>query len=168
MANVTLHEWAQNVRRAFLGQAPREEPALSDLQRPLVLCADDDESVRVLCASTLARAGYSVDMATNGREALEKIEQNDYAAVLLDLSMPYIHGSTVLSVIGKTKPELLRRTAVITGAPDAAIDPLYGTVGAVLRKPLTLDSITTIVRHCAESSASPAAPEGEGSTVRLR
>ena len=120
-----------------------------------------------LCASSLARAGYAVDTASNGREALEKIDQNNYAAVLLDLGMPYIHGATVLSMIGKTKPQMLRRTAVITGAPDAAIDPLYGTVGAVLRKPLTLDSLTTIVRHCAEDDA-PAAMEGDGSTVRMR
>lgn len=162
--NVTLHEWAQSVRRAFLG---RDEPAAADVERPLVLCADDDESVRALCASTLARAGYAVDTASNGREALEKIDQNDYAAVLLDLGMPYIHGATVLSVIGKTKPAMLRRTAVITGAPDAAIDPLYGTVGAVLRKPLSLDSIATIVRHCADDDSAPA-PEGDGSTVRLR
>jgi DNA-binding NtrC family response regulator len=167
VANVTLHEWAQSVRRAFLGS--EQEPPVAELERPLVLCADDDESVRVLCASTLGRAGYSVDTATNGREALEKIDQNDYAAVLLDLSMPYIHGTTVLSVIGKTKPELLKRTAIITGAPDAAIDPLYGTVGAVLRKPLSLDSIATIVRHCVESHSPIGAPEGgDGSTVRLR
>lgn len=165
MANVTLHEWAQSVRRAFLG--PEQEPAPTDVERPLVLCADDDDSVRALCASTLARAGYSVDTASNGREALEKIDQNDYAAVLLDLGMPFVHGATVLSVIGKRKPEMLRRTAVITGAPDAAIDPLYGTVGAVLRKPLSLDSVATIVRHCAENDALPAT-EGDGSTVRLR
>ncbi|HWS70840.1 MAG TPA: hypothetical protein VN605_01940 [Thermoanaerobaculia bacterium] len=62
---------------------------------------------------------------------------------------------------------MLRRTAIITGAPDAAIDPLYGTVGAVLRKPLSLDAIATIVRHCAEADA-PAAAEGDGSTVRMR
>jgi CheY-like chemotaxis protein len=166
VANVTLHEWAQNVRRAFLGRDPEVAP-VDEVERPLVLCADDDEAVRVLCASTLGRAGYSVDTATNGREALEKIDQNDYAAVLLDLGMPYIHGTTVISVIAKTKPALLRRTAVITGAPDAAIDPLYGTVGAVLRKPLSLDSLATIVRHCVDSDA-PAAVEGDGSTVRLR
>ena len=163
--NATLHEWAQNVRRAFLG--PEAEAPAAGLERPLVLCADDDDDVRALCASSLARAGYAVDTASNGREALEKIDQNDYAAVLLDLGMPFIHGATVLSVIGKTKPEILRRTAVITGAPDGAIDPLYGTVGAVLRKPLTLDSITTIVRHCVESHA-PAPVESDGSTVRLR
>jgi DNA-binding NtrC family response regulator len=163
--NATIHEWAQSVRRAFLGRD--DEPAAADVERPLVLCADDDDSVRALCASTLARAGYSVDTASNGREALEKIDKNDYAAVLLDLGMPYIHGATVLSVIGKTKPAMLRRTAVITGAPDAAIDPLYGTVGAVLRKPLSLESIATVVRHCAEDDSVPA-PEGDGSTVRLR
>lgn len=165
MNHVTLHEWAQNVRRAFRGS--NREEGTTEAERPMVLCVDDDDSVRALCASTLARAGYAVDTASNGREALEKIDQNDYAAVLLDLSMPFVHGSTVLSVIGKTKPEMLRRTAVITGAPDAAIDPLYGKVGAVLRKPLSLDSVATIVRHCVSEDSQPA-PEGDGSTVRLR
>jgi DNA-binding NtrC family response regulator len=115
------------------------------LARRKVLVADDDENVRALCATALLRAGYEVEAATNGREALGKLDVYDYHAVLLDLGMPFVHGSTLLSIIGQTKPALLRRVLVMTGAPDGAVDPLIGVVGAILRKPLTLESVTRVV-----------------------
>src|SRR6266852_1881409 len=50
------------------------------------------------------REGYVVDCASDGREALASIEANDYHAILLDLGMPYVHGSTLLSIVQQTKP----------------------------------------------------------------
>src|SRR2546423_15123393 len=76
---------------------------------PRILVADDDESVRALCVSALMRSGYAIDAATNGREALEQIENNDYDAILLDLTLPYVHGSTVAPLLGQKKPEMLQR-----------------------------------------------------------
>jgi DNA-binding NtrC family response regulator len=115
------------------------------LTKRRVLVADDDDCVRTLCVTTLRREGYHVDSASNGREALAKIDLNDYHAVLLDLGMPYVHGATLLSIITQTKPQTLRRVLVMTGAPDAAVDPLIGVVGAILRKPLTIETLTNVV-----------------------
>jgi DNA-binding NtrC family response regulator len=115
------------------------------LTKRRVLIADDDENIRALCVSALIRNGYEVEAASNGREALGKIDTHDYHAVLLDLGMPYVHGSTLLSIIGQTKPALLRRVLVMTGAPDGAVDPLIGVVGAILRKPLTIDDVMRVV-----------------------
>ena len=115
------------------------------LERRRVLIADDDPDVRVLCTTALSRAGYEVEAAADGRDALLKVEHNTYHAVLLDLSMPYVHGATLLSILGQTKPEMLRRVLVITGATEAAIDPIIGVVGAVLRKPLSVDTLIQVV-----------------------
>ena len=115
------------------------------LAKRRVLIADDDEHVRALCVSALMRNGYEVEAASNGREALGKIDTHDYHAVLLDLGMPYVHGATLLSIIGQTKPSMLRRVLVMTGAPDGAVDPLIGVVGAILRKPLTIDDVMRVV-----------------------
>jgi DNA-binding NtrC family response regulator len=115
------------------------------LARRRVLIADDDEDVRSLCTTALSRAGYDVEAAADGRDALAKVEHNDYHAVLLDLSMPYVHGATLLSILGQTKPEMLRRVLVITGATDATVDPMIGVVGAILRKPLSIETVTRVV-----------------------
>ncbi len=124
---------------------------------PRVLCADDDEAVRTLCAAALSRSGFEVDMADNGRDVIDQLEKRDYAAVLLDLGLPHIHGATVLSMIRRSKPDLLRRVVVITGASDAA---LTGTedVHVVLKKPLAAGRLLQAVHDCC----------GFDETVRLR
>lgn len=131
-----------------------------------VLIADDDESVRALCASVLMRSGFAVDAATDGRDALQKIEENDYSAVLLDLGMPFLHGATVASMVLQKKPEMMRRLIVITGAADVAIDPLFANAGAILHKPLTVDSLRAVVESCATATPVPDLNLGD-ETLRL-
>jgi two-component system nitrogen regulation response regulator GlnG len=121
------------------------------LARRRVLIADDDDAVRALCTEALRRAGYGVETAADGRDALAKLELHDYHALLLDLSMPYVHGATLLSILGQTRPEMLRRVLVITGASEAAIDPMIGIVGAVLRKPLSVETLIHAVDQAGPS-----------------
>lgn len=115
------------------------------LMKRRVLVADDDDCVRTLCVTALRREGYHVESAADGRAALAQLDRNDYHAVVLDLGMPHIHGATVLSVLTQTKPEMLRRVAVLTGAPEGAIAPLIGSVGAILRKPVDLEVLMRVV-----------------------
>ncbi len=135
-----LNHFASRVLRAFQG---RESPYV-----PRVLCADDDPSVRQLCAVALKKAGYETDEASNGREVLEKIKSGTYAAILLDLSMPYVHGTTLLAMLDREHPDILKRVIVLTGAPDAVIDGLGKPVSAVLRKPVRLDLLLSTVSDC--------------------
>jgi DNA-binding NtrC family response regulator len=125
---------------------------LSNLARaagsPRVLCADDDPDVRTLCATALSKAGFVTDLASNGREALEKIQETEYAVILLDLRMPSVHGTTLLSLVQREKPELLRRIIVVTGMPEAAVDEVRAQVAAVLRKPVTLEELVAQVNQC--------------------
>lgn len=118
---------------------------------PHVLCADDDADVRALCAAALRRAGYAVDEAADGREAREKLDRNRYAAVLLDLAMPYLHGATLLSILRRQQPELLRRVIVVTGIGDAALTDIQPHVASILRKPLTIEGILGAVSDCCSS-----------------
>jgi CheY-like chemotaxis protein len=119
-------------------------------KQPVVLCADDDESVRRLCTAALTRAGFAVEQAANGSEALARLRTKKYSAVLLDLVMPGVHGATVLSVLGRDQPEVLPRVILISAAPEAALADAYGMVGAVLRKPIKLDALVDVVRGCCE------------------
>ncbi len=117
------------------------------LTKRRVLVADDDDCVRTLCVTALRREGYHVESVSDGREALKRLDSADYHAVILDLGMPHVHGATVLSVITQTKPEMLRRIIVLTGAPEAVIEPIIGLVGGVLRKPAELEMLTRYVEQ---------------------
>lgn len=61
-------------------------------EAPLVLVVDDFADNRELYATTFADAGYEVEEATNGQEALDFIERRRPAAVVMDLSMPVLDG----------------------------------------------------------------------------
>ncbi|MEO6259136.1 MAG: response regulator [Thermoanaerobaculia bacterium] len=115
---------------------------------PQVLCADDDPAIRALCAAALSKAGYGIDEATNGREVLEKIKSHRYAAILLDLSMPFVHGTTLLAVLEREQPESLCRVIVLTGAPEGVLEGLSKSVSAVLRKPVELNRLLSTVNDC--------------------
>lgn len=57
-----------------------------------ILVVDDAATVRMYHRSILEQAGYEVDEAMNGLEALEKALQNDYQLYLVDINMPKMDG----------------------------------------------------------------------------
>jgi len=59
---------------------------------PIVLVVDDFDDNRLLYASTIREAGYHVEEARNGVEALEKIGATRPAVIIMDLSMPVLDG----------------------------------------------------------------------------
>jgi DNA-binding response OmpR family regulator len=117
--------------------------------RPPVLCLDDDPAVLALCKAALTRAGFDVDCVPNGWDALKRLSERRYAAVLLDLFLPSLHGRTVLALIQQSHPDVIPHLIVMTGLTDGAIDDLYGKVGGILRKPLKIDAMVDFVREVA-------------------
>jgi DNA-binding NtrC family response regulator len=69
-----------------------------------LLIVDDEEKVRVYLARLLGRRGYEVETAADGASALEKIADQDFDAVLLDVLMPGMSGLEALPRIKKLKP----------------------------------------------------------------
>lgn len=69
---------------------------LSDGETGRILVVDDNESNRDMLSRRLRRAGYFVDVAVNGRVALEMLAASPFDLVLLDLMMPELNGYEVL------------------------------------------------------------------------
>jgi CheY-like chemotaxis protein len=122
---------------------------------PTVLIADDDPTITRLCRLMLERAGFRVETASDGRDALERIESRDYAAILLDLQMPHMHGATLLALLGRDKPAVLKKVIVMTALSEAALAGVHGAVASVLHKPLTDGELVHQVRRCADPSIVP-------------
>lgn len=68
-----------------------------------ILIVDDEARIRRLLTMYLEREGYTIDEAEEGEEALEKALKNDYDCILLDIMLPKLEGSVVLSEIRKMK-----------------------------------------------------------------
>ncbi|HEY2322716.1 MAG TPA: response regulator [Thermoanaerobaculia bacterium] len=122
---------------------------------PTVLVVDDDPAITRLCGLVLERAGFRIETASDGRDALDRIEGHDYAAILLDLQMPYMHGATLLAILGRDKPETLKKLVVMTALPEAALANVRDGVASVLRKPMSDGDVVHAVRRCVDPTVPP-------------
>ncbi len=64
-----------------------------------LLLVEDNEINQIVAQEILQQAGYTVDIANNGIEALELLESQDYVAVLMDIQMPIMDGYTATEQI---------------------------------------------------------------------
>ena len=135
---------------------------------PAVLVVDDDPAITRLCRAVLERAGYRVETASDGRAALDQLETNDYSAVLLDMQMPYMHGATLLALLGRDKPDVLKKVIIMTGLPEAALADVHGVVASVLRKPMSDGDLIHRVRRCVDPSVLPVEVGDRTTRARIR
>lgn len=120
-------------------------------RRKRALLLDDDAAMRRLLSLLLKRAGYAVDTVVSGNDAIDAIENQQYSAVLLDLMMPLEGGMTVIRYLRENAPSMLHRVIVVTGAPDAVIDPMRNEIYAVVRKPFAHDQLVETAKKLAKS-----------------
>lgn len=87
---------ASIVERVGLSLAGAAAPALEVEKKPgeagAVLIADDNAVNALLARSALSAAGFRVDTAGTGAEALERMAENDYSVVFMDIRMPVMDG----------------------------------------------------------------------------
>lgn len=117
-----------------------------------ILVVDDDDSIRVMVERVLRREKFDVDSARDGFEAIEKLSENDYGTILLDLMMPRVDGHGVLQFLQKHRPEkahsVIIMTANLPGGVDAAkAQPIF----RVLSKPFDIQQLVENVRDCSRS-----------------
>jgi CheY-like chemotaxis protein len=75
-------------------------------KNPTILIVDDDDSIRSLLHQELNEAGYIIEEATNGKQALESVRRNKPDLLILDIMMPEMNGFDVAAVL-KNDPETM-------------------------------------------------------------
>ncbi len=71
-----------------------------------ILVVEDEEAQRLLLSEELRDAGFEVAEATNGKEALQRLQSEEYDLVTLDLRMPEMDGLKVLDELAERWPDL--------------------------------------------------------------
>lgn len=74
---------------------------VSDGERPLVLICEDDHDAAAMFARILNMGGFDTDITWSAEEALIRLEQRDYAAMTLDLSLPGLDGLGMIQQLRK-------------------------------------------------------------------
>lgn len=137
---------SQHSRPASRAAAPAPEtPAMPERTslniRPRILVVDDEASIRDLLAKTLALAEYDVDVAPDGRTALERMRLQPYDLLIADLKMPGIDGLSVIREAKRYKADL--PVIIITGysTESAAIEAVNLGVSGYLTKPFRVPQV---------------------------
>lgn len=112
-----------------------------------VLVVDDEQALQTLFAHVLADAGFRVDVAGDGREALSKIAAQPPDLILLDIMMPVMDGWEVLARLGQIPdhPPVI----VLSAYPNMERAAGAGAV-ACLGKPF---SLSVLLATCHEAVA---------------
>lgn len=129
------------------------EPAW-DPDRPRVLVVDDEASVRAFLDRALRTLGYDPVLAWSGAEALERIAEDDFAALICDQQMAGLTGIDVHEALARSYPALAARFVLTSG------DVLNPTIAAfaaanrvsLLAKPFDLDTLDRTVRSAIDGS----------------
>ncbi|MBM4030654.1 MAG: sigma-54-dependent Fis family transcriptional regulator [Planctomycetes bacterium] len=115
-----------------------------------VLVVDDEAVVRRAFARALAEAGYSVESAGNGEEALRLFGEGDFDLVVTDLRMPGMSGIDVLRGVKAKRPQtevvILTGYGTIENAVAAIKEGAYNYV----TKPLNAHELLRLAREVAE------------------
>jgi signal transduction histidine kinase len=131
--------------------APR--PAVTPPAITRVLVVDDEPDVVGFLVDLLRIEGHDVDTAANGAEALDKISQRRYHAVLSDTRMPILDGIGFYREIQRRHPELQGHVAFMTGdtlSPEKR-EFLDRTGAPSLMKPFSLDEVQRVIQRLVES-----------------
>jgi CheY-like chemotaxis protein len=88
-------------------------------EKKRALVVDDDDPIRTMLAKVVERQDLIVDTARDGVEAIERIDQDGYALILLDLMMPRVDGYGVLQHLQEHHPEKLRCTIIASAVPES-------------------------------------------------
>lgn len=114
-----------------------------------ILVVDDSEENRDLISLVLEHQGLRVDVAVNGREAIEKVaEASDYKMILMDVQMPVMDGYAAMAELrtaGVSTP-----VYALTAHAMKGIEPrcLAAGFSGYIAKPITIDGLLSTVARC--------------------
>jgi len=116
-------------------------------ERARILVVDDDESVRKVLATILEEKGYLVDTAENGKEAIKKSKTKIYNLALLDIRLPDMKGTKLLTAMKETTPKMIK--IIMTGYPSLqnAIKAVNKGADAYMLKPLNMDDALLTIKE---------------------
>ena len=121
---------------------------------PKILVIDDDAWVRHTAAEILTRSGYSVAIAADGPSGIAAAAKQSFAAAIVDLSAPQMHGLDTIRAFRRLAPDmpLIAMSGLLANCPGNAPDFLG--MSANLRgvhrldKPFRHEDLLALVARC--------------------
>ena len=165
VANVLAERGRVPERPAPERPAPESQGAMppSAPEGAAVLVAEDNPVNQKVAAAMLKRLGYRAHLVANGREALDALRENAFAAVLMDCQMPVMNGYEATAEIRSGEdpachiPIVALTASAIKGDEDRCLD---AGMDAYITQPVTLAALDAVLSRVIDASpCTPAAAE---------
>ena len=127
-------------------------PTVAGARRVLVV--EDDVRDQLQLVAALESAGYAVELASTGGEAIARWRSVHYDAVTIDLLLPDMSGLELLGALRREPTNAETPVIVVTVVPDARLVAGF-TVHDILHKPLDRDSLLASLQRAGVRSAQP-------------
>jgi DNA-binding response OmpR family regulator len=115
------------------------------IRQGTILVAEDDAAIADVLIELLTDAGYTVQIASNGCDALAALQTDRLELALLDLSLPGLSGWEVLQAVRAQPIDV--PIVVMTASSLAADELIAAGASACLFKPFDLDDLLACVRE---------------------
>lgn len=117
-----------------------------------ILVVDDAAFMRMMIRDILAREGYAIQEAVNGRDAIEKYRETRPDLVTLDITMPEVDGIEALKAIRLIDPTARVLMVSAMGQQKLIVDALEAGATDFLVKPFQPTKVLETVRKCLEDN----------------
>lgn len=126
----------------------KPEPSLGH-----ILVAEDDVVAQMVVKKIIEQAGYTLDLASNGQEAVKALESSHYDLVLMDCLMPVMNGFEASQTIRNAEsPEINSKIPIIAMTGLTAEDDKQRCIDSgmfeVISKPFGAEALIPVIRHC--------------------
>jgi len=112
-----------------------------------ILIVEDDANIRETLSTILRQKGYKTDTAENGHEALQKSKAKFFNLALLDIKLPDMEGTKLLTTMHKSLPKMMK--IMITGYPslENAVEALNLGADAYIIKPVKPEKLLALIKE---------------------
>jgi DNA-binding NtrC family response regulator len=112
-----------------------------------IIVVDDDANICSTISLFLKLEGYDVDVANSGSEAIEKSQTRIYDVALLDIRLPDVEGTKLLTALRPTAPKMIK--IMVTGFPtfDNAVQALKLGADGYVMKPVDPKELVQLIQR---------------------
>jgi len=111
------------------------------------LVVDDEIEMRIALETTLKREGHHITLAENGKQALEKLNEDSFDLVLTDVKMPKMNGVELLKALKKKSPKTVAIMMTAYGDIDNAVETIKAGAFDYLLKPFSAEILVATVNR---------------------
>ena len=120
--------------------------------RGRLLVVDDEDTQREMLASILTRAGFKVETAADGREALERLDSEAFDLLLTDQKMPGMDGLTLLQRAREMRAALPVVLMTAHGSVSSAVAAMKHGAADYLTKPFEKEELIVVLEKTLRQS----------------